>query len=249
MRRDAGTPVTTGTDDTSIPPAISFPSSSSSAILFLGGAPGGGDRRLPLGPLARGPLRAPRRRARDPAPLRGARDRARAAPRGAARAPRARRGAHAPGRRALRVGRRRHPRPAARRAGPGAADGRGPGIAARTSSTRASRSASSTRSRRSIAHLLHDRALARAERERAGSARDGAPPDRRGRARHPARALGAAAPRGLRGGAGRGRRRRRARASPREAFDLVLTDLALGEGPSGMDVLRAASASSPRRRS
>ena len=56
--------------------------------------------------------------------------------------------------------------------------------------------------------------------------------------------------RGLRGRAGERRRARRSRMLRAGAFDLVLTDLALGSGPSGLDVLRCAKrARSPRPRS
>ena len=73
-------------------------------------------------------------------------------------------------------------------------------------------------------------------------------PGRRGRARDPARARRPAAQGGLRGRRSPSAATTRCASSRASAFDLVLTDLALGDGPTGMDVLRASEARAARRR-
>ena len=183
------------------------------AVLSAAVAPGRRGGGLPLGPRAgeaswRAAWWSPSSSgasssARPPGGLRRAVPRERQEPR---------RGADPRARRALRLGGGRHPRPAARGAGLRAPDGRRAGFAARTPTTRASPSASSTAWSAASPSCCASRAAARRERAGAreparGTAVSDAPADRRGRARHPPGALGPAAPRGLRGRAGRGRRR------------------------------------------
>ena len=134
---------------------------------------------------------------------------------------------HARSRRALARSRRiRNPITAAHRAWC-SRSGKTPGRRerrARAPGARRARRASSE-----LALLRHALARERATR----SSREPAPARRRGRARDPARALRPAAPRGLRGRAWPTAAPTRSRSSRPGAFDLVLTDLALGEAPIG----------------